>query len=164
MHDATIHNNDADPFTVFSFMDTSLTLDKGQPFVPVPAPSGPNPSVYTLTNLNMNFTGALSASTIIDGAGGVTFGGTNSFDAVNGTSYYGFRINETTPLYGWFNVTHTESNGSGAGSVNGWAYNSTGAAITAGQTSAVPEPASFAALFGLMSFALVSTRRRGRTN
>lgn len=68
---------------------------------------------------------------------------------------------DSTVLYGWANVTITTGDTYGTFTVNEWAYEDTGASIITGATtSAVPEPATYAVLFGALALGAASLRRR----
>ena len=88
-----------------------------------------------------------------------------SFDSVDNftsgaSTYIGFRFNPSgTMLYGWANVTLTEGNQFGTFVINEWAYDDTGASIQTGATSAVPEPATYAAGLGLLALGAAGLRR-----
>ena len=76
------------------------------------------------------------------------------------STYIGFRFNPSgTELFGWANVTLTNGNGFGTFVINEWAYDDTGASIQTGQTSAVPEPATYAAGLGLLALGAAGLRR-----
>ena len=94
---------------------------------------------------------ALAAGTVISSAGqfnqfqtlGTSFQG-------GGSNYLGFRFqNEVTGAqnYGWLLISSTATTGFPA-AILGYAYENTGASIMAGQTTAVPEPSTYA-MFGL---------------
>jgi len=61
-------------------------------------------------------------------------------------------------LFGWAKVTITDGS-NGSMTVSEWAYDSTGASIEVGQTSAIPEPASVAAGLGLLALGAAGLRR-----
>lgn len=74
--------------------------------------------------------------------------------------YLGFKFEqEGDTLYGWalFNMVDEYT-----GRLYGFAYDDTGAAIAAGATSAVPEPASAATIAGLLGGAAALAARRKR--
>jgi len=79
----------------------------------------------------------------------------------DGTSYY-YRFAYQAgggPYYGWMELSF--SSDQSTGTLLQWAYNSeSGAALTAGQTSAIPEPATTAALLGLAACGAVWWRKR----
>ena len=81
---------------------------------------------------------------------------------VTGSQYYGFSLPGSTTLYGWISVYHVAGEGTGMGAVTEWAYDTTGAAINVGQTTAVPEPASAAAVAALLAGSAAMLRRRQR--
>jgi hypothetical protein len=120
-----------------------------------------SPSSVSLDPINgaQISTSALSFGAQVDGSASFTEAGV----AVTGTQYYGFSLPGSTTLYGWLNVTHVSGDGWGSGTVNEWAYDTTGAAIAVGQTTAaVPEPASAAALAALVAGSAAMLRRRQR--
>lgn len=79
------------------------------------------------------------------------------------TTYIGFRFTPAgTTLYGWAEVTLTNGGNFGAFTLHSWAYDDTGAAITAGQTSAIPEPASIATGLGALAMGAAALRRKRR--
>jgi len=76
------------------------------------------------------------------------------------STYIGFRFNPSgTELFGWANVTLTNGNGFGTFVINEWAYDDTGASIQTGQTSAVPEPATYALGLGALALGAAGLRR-----
>ena len=94
-------------------------------------------------------------------------GGENSFstsfvDVPSGQHYYGFSLTDGSTAYGWLSVTNDPGFGTGTGTVNEWAYDTTGASIEVGQITAIPEPATTAAVTAalLAGSAAVWKRRR----
>jgi hypothetical protein len=79
---------------------------------------------------------------------------------IAGTYYFGFALGSGGETkYGWLELEARP----GAPIFHQWAYNSVaGASITAGQTSAVPEPATYGALLGVAALGAVFLRRRRR--
>ena len=77
------------------------------------------------------------------------------------STYIGFRFNPSgsTELYGWANVTLTNGNGFGTFVINEWAYDDSGSSIQTGQTSAVPEPATYALGLGALALGAAGLRR-----
>ena len=76
------------------------------------------------------------------------------------STYIGFRFNPSgTMLYGWANVTLTEGGSYGTFVINEWAYDDSGSSIQAGQTSAVPEPATYALGLGALALGAAGLRR-----
>jgi len=76
------------------------------------------------------------------------------------STYIGFQFNPSgTVLFGWANVTLTNGDGFGTFVINEWAYDDTGASIQTGATSAVPEPATYAAGLGLLALGAAGLRR-----
>ena len=76
------------------------------------------------------------------------------------STYIGFQFNPSgTVLFGWANVTLTEGGSYGTFVINEWAYDDTGASIQTGATSAVPEPATYAAGLGLLALGAAGLRR-----
>jgi MYXO-CTERM domain-containing protein len=76
------------------------------------------------------------------------------------STYIGFRFKPSgTMLYGWANVTLTEGSRYGTFVINEWAYDDTGASIQTGQTSAVPEPATYALGLGALALGAAGLRR-----
>ena len=76
------------------------------------------------------------------------------------STYIGFQFKPSgTMLYGWANVTLTDGGSFGTFVINEWAYDDTGASIQTGQTSAVPEPATYAAGLGLLALGAAGLRR-----
>ena len=76
------------------------------------------------------------------------------------STYIGFRFKpSSTMLYGWANVTLTEGRRYGTFVINEWAYDDTGASIQTGQTSAVPEPATYALGLGALALGAAGLRR-----
>lgn len=85
-----------------------------------------------------------------------------------GTYYYGFSYNtEAGDQFGWFAYSTTAVDGKSSFSdvtSLGWAiYDTAGITISAGQTSAVPEPGATAALIGGVILAATMLRRRRST-
>ncbi len=92
--------------------------------------------------------------------------GTN-FQTTGGLGYLGFRfVNESTGAtnYAWAEFQTSAGDGFPSGLLR-YAYENTGASITAGQTGVVPEPSTFAmfglALVGAAGFSVVRRRRQG---
>jgi hypothetical protein len=76
------------------------------------------------------------------------------------STYIGFQFKPSgTMLYGWANVTLTDGGSFGTFVINEWAYDDTGASIQTGATSAVPEPATYAAGLGLLALGAAGLRR-----
>ena len=77
------------------------------------------------------------------------------------STYIGFRFNPsgTEVLYGWANVTLTDGGSYGTFVINEWAYDDSGSSIQAGQTSAVPEPATYALGLGALALGAAGLRR-----
>lgn len=76
------------------------------------------------------------------------------------STYIGFQFNPSgTVLFGWANVTLTNGDGFGTFVINEWAYDDTGASIQTGQTSAVPEPATYALGLGALALGAAGLRR-----
>ena len=77
------------------------------------------------------------------------------------STYIGFRFNPsgTEVLYGWANVTLTDGGSYGTFVINEWAYDDSGDPIQAGQTSAVPEPATYALGLGALALGAAGLRR-----
>ena len=78
------------------------------------------------------------------------------------STYIGFRFkpsNDDAELYGWANVTLTNGNGFGTFVINEWAYDDSGSSIQTGQTSAVPEPATYALGLGALALGAAGLRR-----
>ena len=76
------------------------------------------------------------------------------------STYIGFRFKPSgTELFGWANVTPTNGNGFGTFVINEWAYDDSGSSIQAGQTSAVPEPATYALGLGALALGAAGLRR-----
>ncbi len=79
-----------------------------------------------------------------------------------GTEYLGIQfVNTTTAAinYGWIQFSTTAAAGFPA-TITGYAYENTGGSIAAGQTSAVPEPTTNAALgLGALALGAVAVRR-----
>ncbi len=141
-------------------------------------------------NLGLTFYGAASPSGIVStGLPGTTAEATAlSFGALissvsqfnqfqtrgtafqsGGTNYLGLRfLNESTGAinYGWALVSSTAGTTGSLGfpaAILGYAYEDTGLSITAGQVTAVPEPATFASFgLGLIGVAGLSAWRRRR--
>jgi hypothetical protein len=76
--------------------------------------------------------------------------------------YYAFEYQAAGgPYYGWMQLTFSADRQTGT--LNQWAYNSVaGAALGAGQTSAIPEPGAYAALLGVAALSSVWWRQRQR--
>lgn len=76
--------------------------------------------------------------------------------------YYAFSYQATGgPYYGWMELSHSADGLTGT--LVQWAYNSVaGASLTSGQVSAVPEPATAAAILGLAAVGTVWWRKRRR--
>ena len=76
------------------------------------------------------------------------------------STYIGFRFNPSgTELFGWANVTLTDGGSFGTFVINEWAYDDSGSSIQAGQTSAVPEPATYALGLGALALGAAGLRR-----
>ena len=77
------------------------------------------------------------------------------------STYIGFRFNPsgTEELFGWANVTLTNGDGFGTFVINEWAYDDSGSSIQTGQTSAVPEPATYALGLGALALGAAGLRR-----
>ena len=78
------------------------------------------------------------------------------------STYIGFRFkpsNALTALYGWANVTLTDGGSFGSFVINEWAYDDSGSSIQTGQTSAVPEPATYALGLGALALGAAGLRR-----
>jgi MYXO-CTERM domain-containing protein len=77
------------------------------------------------------------------------------------STYIGFRFNPsgTKELFGWANVTLTEGGSYGTFVINEWAYDDSGSSIQTGQTSAVPEPATYALGLGALALGAAGLRR-----
>ena len=78
------------------------------------------------------------------------------------STYIGFKFepsDDDAELYGWANVTLTNGNGFGTFVINEWAYDDSGSSIQAGQTSAVPEPATYALGLGALALGAAGLRR-----
>ncbi|MBS0630318.1 MAG: PEP-CTERM sorting domain-containing protein [Verrucomicrobia bacterium] len=77
--------------------------------------------------------------------------------------YYAFAYQaDGGPYYGWMELNFNADRS--AGTLVQWAYNSvSGASITAGQTSAIPEPATYAALLGAVAAGAAIWRKRRRS-
>ena len=77
------------------------------------------------------------------------------------STYIGFRFNPsgTEVLYGWANVTLTDGGSYGTFVINEWAYDDSGSSIQAGQTSADPEPATYALGLGALALGAAGLRR-----
>ena len=76
------------------------------------------------------------------------------------STYIGFRFKpSSTMLYGWANVTLTNGNFFGTFVINEWAYDDSGSSIQTGQTSAVPEPATYALGLGALALGAAGLRR-----
>jgi hypothetical protein len=82
----------------------------------------------------------------------------------DGNSYY-YAFNYQTAggsHYGWMQISFASDGESGT--LHQWAYNSVaGASLTAGQTSAIPEPATVSALLGAAALGAVAWWRRRPT-
>ena len=107
---------------------------------------------------------ALTAGTFISGAsvyataGIVSTAGT-AFRTTQNTAYVGIRFrNEATGAlnFGWALLSTTGPTGNPATLIS-YAYDNTGAGIFAGQTSAVPEPSTYA-LFGVVAMGALGMR------
>ena len=76
------------------------------------------------------------------------------------STYIGFQFKPSgTMLYGWANVTLTAGGSFGSFVINEWAYDDSGSSIQAGQTSAVPEPATYALGLGALALGAAGLRR-----
>ena len=76
------------------------------------------------------------------------------------STYIGFRFNPSgTELFGWANVTLTDGGSFGTFVINEWAYDDSGSSIQTGQTSAVPEPATYALGLGALALGAAGLRR-----
>ena len=76
------------------------------------------------------------------------------------STYIGFQFKPSgTMLYGWANVTLTAGGSYGSFVINEWAYDDSGSSIQAGQTSAVPEPATYALGLGALALGAAGLRR-----
>lgn len=77
--------------------------------------------------------------------------------------YYAFSYQAAGgPYYGWLEVSFSADRTTGT--LVQWAYNGTaGAPITSGQTSAVPEPATYATLLGVAAVGAAVWRKRRRS-
>lgn len=162
---AIVHNdtpvNGSHTFAVDPGDDFQFQVNPGIAPNPWKFPSGFGSSI-SLTPIN----GALLTSSAL--AFGAEVGESSSFtsntasDYIGGTHYYGFSLTGGTTLYGWMSLTHNYGTGNGTGSVNAWAYDTTGAAIMVGQTTAIPEPSSAAVAAALIAGSAAMLRRRSR--
>jgi hypothetical protein len=77
------------------------------------------------------------------------------------TEYIGFSFQHNSIIcYGWAEITITaNAGGYGTFTINDWAYEDTGAAITVGNTGAVPEPAETAIGLGALALGAAGLRR-----
>jgi len=87
------------------------------------------------------------------GGGSTGVSGNSSFD--HKYALFRFRGTSSAPWeYGWLQLSHSISNTTGPDvTLEGWAYDDTGAPIAAGDTGGVPEPSTMA-LAGLGALAL----------
>lgn len=78
--------------------------------------------------------------------------------------YYAFAYQaDGGPYYGWMELSRSTDGTSGT--LVQWAYNSvSGASLTAGQLTAVPEPATAAALLGLAAAGAIWRRKRRQSD
>ncbi len=81
-------------------------------------------------------------------------------DVPSGQHYYGFSLTDGSTVYGWMSVTNVPGFGTGTGTVNEWAYDTTGASIAVGQITAIPEPATTAAVAALLAGSAAVWKRR----
>lgn len=98
----------------------------------------------------------VSAGATIDSSGTYYGSHTASLIPAADTNYYYAIAYQAAggPYYGWMQLSRNAD--SSTGTLIQWAYNSvSGAAVTAGQTSAVPEPAATSALIGCAATAAV---------
>jgi hypothetical protein len=126
-------------------------------------------SFAVVTGNNGNLLGLAAGQTISNGRGfsnsvGSIFLSASLDNATNITSgastYIGFRFKpSSTILYGWANVTLTDGGSYGTFVINEWAYDDSGSSIQTGQTSAVPEPATYALGLGALALGAAGLRR-----
>jgi hypothetical protein len=107
---------------------------------------------------------SISASGDWEFQGTLSYQGTYGLTSDNTPEFVGFRmIDGSSTYYGWARISFTTVENSityGFVTLYDFAYNSgPGASILAGQTSAIPEPAEGAALFGLAVLGLAMWRR-----
>jgi hypothetical protein len=117
-----------------------------------------DPSIAFLYNDNLVAFGAT-----IDG--GSSYVGEHAADIVpadGNTYYYAFNYQDGgNPHYGWAQVSFSADRLTGT--LHQWAYQGvSGAALTAGQTSAIPEPSTVAVALGLAAIGAAGWRRRRR--
>ena len=99
-----------------------------------------NPSNF---NLKPQTGAALTPEAALNDVIGLEDSFSSSFITVpSGQHYYGFSLTDGSTVYGWLSATYTPGYGDGTGTVNEWAYDTTGASIAVGQTTAIPEPAT----------------------
>ena len=137
-------------------------------FSPFDGKNDPSLSVSPTENAFLNpSTAFLYNNTPV--AFGSTIDGNLSYSTVHpgelvpadGTSrYFAFQYQASGgPYYGWMQLTFSAD--ANTGTLQQWAYNGvSGASLTAGQTSAIPEPTTVATLFGLAAFGTAWWRRR----
>ncbi len=78
----------------------------------------------------------------------------------DGQHYYGFSLTDGSTVYGWMSVTRSGADTTLTGTVTEWAYETSGASILVGQTSAIPEPATTAAAAALLAGSAAVWKRR----
>jgi hypothetical protein len=168
---AVIYNNTPLSFTGGnnSYTSTGFSLDGGTDDFSAALFTGKDaspyftqPSTFSITPVNGNqvTTGELTFGDPINGTS--SFGAGPFSVPIDGANHFvGFVLNPGgAPLYGWLSVMHIGGNGDGNGKVNSWAYDDSGAGITAGQTTAIPEPASAAAVAALLAGSAAVWKRR----
>ena len=92
----------------------------------------------------------------------LNFGGANNANWAPGTTgYIGLTfVSDSTTVSGWMQISY---NLDGSLTLYDFAYDASGASIMAGATtSAVPEPSTYAAMFGLTALGFAAYRRRRR--
>ncbi len=148
---SSIPGYDLNPFAVTAGMSFLTPMDGGGVLANTASPSGQAV--------------ALAAGALIGADSPYRVGAAIASNfRVTGTEFLGLRfVNDTTGAinYGWVEFTTTGDTGFPA-TINRFAYENTGASILAGQSAAVPEPGTVAALgaFGVGAAGLRAWRRR----
>jgi hypothetical protein len=164
----------------YSFYIGFQSNDSARPYVWTPGYHGVSGSEQVLTNSANPDPNSLA--TVI--TAGTVISGTPPAGSIWGTNLYSFLHNETDPGteqwtpgttgylalklndgadYGWVQVTY---NANQTLTIVDFAYNSSGGSIQAGDTglSAVPEPANYALIAGLLAGSVALYRRRQQAN